>query len=114
MKKLEIIIKPENLEKIKNILAQNGCGGMTVISAMGCGNQKGDVDNTYFKGGIFKVNLLPKIQISAYVNDDSVEKILLDIRDNIATGQVGDGKVAIFDMADVVRIRTGERGSQAI
>lgn len=114
MKKLEIIVKPESLEKVKDILNDHGCGGMTVLSVMGCGNQKGDMDGTYLKGGYFKINLLPKVQVIAYVTDEAVEEILIAIREKISTGHVGDGKVAVFEMSDLMRIRTGERGSNAI
>jgi nitrogen regulatory protein P-II 1 len=114
MKKLEITIKPEALEGVKTILFENGCSGMTVFSGMGCGNQKGDAEMTVFKGGNFRINLLPKIQVTAYVSDEIVEKVLLSIHEKVSTGHVGDGKVAIFALEDMMRIRTGERGDKAL
>ncbi len=114
MKKLEITIKPESLEHVKNILSDKGASGMTIFSAMGCGNQKGDTEVTEFKGGTFKINLLPKIQVAVYVSDEVVEEVLLAIHEEIATGNVGDGKVAVFGLEDVMRIRTGERGKNAL
>ncbi|MGX7195701.1 P-II family nitrogen regulator [Enterococcus olivae] len=115
MKKLEITIKPEALESVKTILFENGCSGMTVLSGMGCGNQKGDAEeSTVFKGGNFRINLLPKIQVLAYVSDKVVEQVILSIHENVSSGNVGDGKVAIFAMEDIMRIRTGERGDKAL
>ncbi|MCH4169026.1 MAG: P-II family nitrogen regulator [Streptococcaceae bacterium] len=114
MKKLEITIKPESLEKVKEILFEKGCTGMTVISAMGCGNQKGDQESTLFKGGNFRINLLPKIQVIAYVGDEIIEDVLISIHEQIASGQVGDGKVAVYAIEDLMRIRTSERGDKAL
>ncbi|MBS7576768.1 MULTISPECIES: P-II family nitrogen regulator [unclassified Enterococcus] len=114
MKKLEITIKPESLEKVKEILFEKGCTGMTVISAMGCGNQKGDQESTFFKGGNFRINLLPKIQVIAYVSDEIIEDVLISIHEQIASGQVGDGKVAVYAIEDLMRIRTSERGDKAL
>jgi len=113
MKKLEIVIRPENLEEIKEILNENGCGGMTILSAVGCGKQKGGKDIEY-KGVKLNINLLPKIQVNAIIEDDILEGILRDIKEKISTGSVGDGKVFIYDLNDVMRIRTGERGEKAI
>lgn len=113
MKKLEIIIRPEKLEDLKNILNNYGCGGMTVFSAMGCGNQKGNLD-VEFEGVNLNINLIPKLQVNAVINSESLEDVLIDINKNIATGSMGDGKVFIYDVADVFRIRTGERGNNAL
>ena len=113
MKKLEIVIRPENLEDIKAILNEHWCGGMTILSAMGCGNQKGD-KNTEFKGVKLDINLLPKIQINAVIEDEVLEELLTEIKEKISTGSVGDGKVFVYTLDDVMRIRTGERGSNAI
>lgn len=114
MKKLELTIRPENLEEAKQILSESGCSGMTILSAMGAGNQKGDKATTTFKGGEFHINLLPKIQVIAYVKDEVVEGVLLNIHEKISSGQVGDGKVAVFNLEEVMRIRTGERGEKAL
>ena len=113
MKKLEIIIRPDNLEDIKTILNNHGCGGMTIFSAMGCGNQKGE-KGTEFKGVRLNINLIPKIQVNAVIEDSILEEVLINIKEKLSTGNVGDGKVFIYDISDVMRIRTGERGVKAI
>ena len=112
MKKLEIIIRPDKLEVLKKLLDQCGCGGMTVTAGMGCGMQKGNI--TELKGLKLNINLIPKIQVNAVISDNSLENLLVEIRNNIATGQVGDGKVFVYDVEDAMRIRTGERGVRAI
>jgi nitrogen regulatory protein P-II 1 len=112
MKKLEIIIKPDKLEALKNILEEHKCGGMTVLSVMGFGNQKGHI--TEFKGLKVNVNLLPKIMAIVVVHDEVVEELLADIHEKIATNAVGDGKVFVTDLADAMRIRTAERNDSAI
>ncbi len=119
MKELVIIIRPEKLEKVKNILDENNCGGMTITSVMGCGTQKGvteDEANTVnmIKGFKTNINLLPKIQVEVVVKDSKVEKIITEMRDKITTGHVGDGKVFIRDIVGAVRLRTGERDDKAL
>lgn len=112
MKKLEIIIKPGMLETLKDVLEEHKCGGMTVLSVMGYGNQKGH--GKEFKGLKVNLNLLPKIMAVAVVPDDAVEELLVDIHQKISTHSVGDGKVFITDLSDAMRIRTAERGENAI
>lgn len=114
MKEMTMYIKPEKLEVVKEILKKHGCGGMSIISIMGCGTQLGETSPVEFKGLRTKINLIPKIKVEAVVKDEMVEEILLDVRDQVATGQVGDGKVIIKAVEDVMRIRTGERGNEAI
>ncbi len=114
MKEITMYIKPEKLETVKDILQSHGCGGMSVMSIMGCGIQLGETTPVEFKGLRTKINLIPKIKVEVIVKDELVEAILLEIRDKIATGQVGDGKVIIKNVEDVMRIRTGERGTDAI
>ncbi|MEQ8155798.1 MAG: P-II family nitrogen regulator [Clostridiaceae bacterium] len=109
MKKLEIIIRPESLETVKEILSGHGCKGMSVLSIMGCGNQ-----NAAMLDLKSRINLLPKIQVSVVIEDEVLDGILHDIQERVATGHVGDGKVLIFDLYDVMRIRTGQRGVKAI
>lgn len=113
MKKLEIIIKPGMLEALKDIIEEHKCGGMTVLSVMGYGNQKGHV-STEFKGLKVNLNLLPKIMAIVVVQDDAIESLLTDIHEKISTNSVGDGKVFITDISDAMRIRTGERSDSAI
>lgn len=115
MKKLEIIIRPDKLEKLKEILNDTAIGGITVTSVMGCGNQKGALDFDNIKGlKVSGMNLIPKIQAMVVVNDGAVDGILAAIHSEIATGKVGDGKVFISDIEDCMRIRTGERGKKSI
>ena len=112
MKKLEIILRPEKLVDVKKILAKHDYIGLTVTPVMGCGHQKGFIKE--FEGLRLDINLLPKIQVMTVVLDEDVEEILQDIHENIATGNVGDGKVFISDVSDVMRIRTGERGEKTL
>ena len=115
MKKLEIIVRPDKLEALKKVLDDHGCGGMTVVAVMGCGMQKGNVsDVTELKGMKVNINLLPKIQVNAVINDGNLEEILLDIKEKISTGNVGDGKVFIYEVLDAMRIRSGERGKKVV
>lgn len=113
MKKLEIIIRPESLEDVKEILSEHNCSGMTVLSAMGCGIQKGDRSNEY-KDNYSGLNLLPKIQVNAVIIDDELDGILEDIRERVSKCRVGDGKVFVYEAFDAMRIRTGERGDRAV
>jgi nitrogen regulatory protein P-II 1 len=112
MKKLMIVIRPEKLEELKELLNRFDIGGMTVTSAMGCGNQKGIVST--MKGVQFNINLIPKIYVDVIINDDKLEEILIGIHETLATGKVGDGKVFVSPVEEVMRIRTGERGKSAI
>ena len=116
MKELVMIIRPEKLETVKSILDEYHCGGMTISSVMGCGTQKGSLEEVVneIKGLKTTINLLPKIRIEAVVADEQVEEIITQIRENVATGHVGDGKIFIRNIEDAVRIRTGERGNKAL
>lgn len=115
MKELVMIIKPEKLEKVKEILDSIHCGGMTISSVMGCGTQRGTLETVNeIKGFKTNINLLPKIKVEVVVEDDLVEKIILEVRDKISTGAVGDGKIFVRNMDEAVRIRTGERGIKAL
>ena len=115
MKKVEFIIRPDKLEKLKVILNECNVGGITVTSAMGCGNQKGNTDVANYKGiEVVNMNLIPKIKAEVVVNDEQVEELMAIIYENLSTGTVGDGKVFISPIEDVMRIRTGQRGKKAI
>lgn len=117
MKELVIIVRPEKLEAIKEILEGAKCGGLTIESVMGCGVQKGFAEepavNT-IKGLKTNINLLPKIRIEAVVPDAQVDNLIMEIQTKIPTGHVGDGKIFIRPVEDAVRIRTGERGDKAL
>lgn len=112
MKKLEIIIRPEKLEVVKNILNDSGASGMMVTNIMGFGNQKG-VTHTY-RGTEYTVNLLPKLKVETVVADDKAQKIIDELCKQVATGTHGDGKIFVYDAENAVRIRTGESGNTAL
>lgn len=116
MKELVIIIRPENLEILKGILDDVHGGGMTVSSVMGCGTQKGSTGEgvNEIRGFKVNINLLPKIRANIVVRDEDVEPIISAVREKMADGRVGDGKIFIKDVADAVRVRTGERGDVAL
>lgn len=112
MKKLEIIIKPEKLESLKNILDDCEASGLMITNIMGYGNQK--CYTRMYRGTTYNVNLLPKVKVETVVADDAAEKIVDRVVKEISTGNYGDGKIFIYNIEDVVRIRTGERGADAI
>lgn len=112
MKKLEIIIKPEKLEDLKAILDDKDANGVMITNIMGYGNQKGY--RQIYRGTEFNVNLLPKIKVETVVAKEDAEKIIEAVQKEINTGNYGDGKIFIYEVEDAVRIRTGERGSDAL
>ena len=112
MKKLEIIIRPERLEDLKKILDNNQANGLMITNIMGYGNQKGF--KHIYRGTEYSVNLLPKVKVETVVPTDVSERIIEDVLKEINTGKYGDGKIFIYDVEDAVRIRTGERGKEAL
>ena len=112
MKKLEIVIKPERLEDLKKILNDNKANGLMISNIMGYGNQKGYT--TIYRGTETVVNLVPKVKVETVVPADVAEVIVDEVVKQINTGNYGDGKIFIYDVEDVVRIRTGERGMDAL
>jgi nitrogen regulatory protein P-II 1 len=112
MKKLEIITRPEKLVVLKKIFTEHRCNGMTVSSVMGCGRQKGYLPEMSVTAD--SISLLPKILVFVVVRDDQLEEILADIATNLSTGKNGDGKVFVTEIIDVMRIRTNDRGSNAL
>lgn len=112
MKKLEMIIRPEKLEELKEALNKVGITGMTVTPVMGCGKQKGKKE--IYRGAELTISLLHKFKVEAVVADSKVDAIVKTVRDTVNTGNVGDGKIFIYGIEDAVRIRTGETGEQAI
>ena len=111
MKKLEIIIKPEKLEDLKEVLDTEEVNGLNIVNIMGYGNQKGIVKK--YRGAEYRVNLLPKIKVETVVAKENADKLIDKIVKEINTGNIGDGKIFVYDVADAVRIRTGERGKEA-
>lgn len=112
MKKIEAFIRPEKLEDIKEMLNKLDLNGMSISQVMGCGNQKGWKE--FIRGAEVDVNFLPKIKIEIVVPDEQVDAVLSHITETARTGDAGDGKIFVFDITQAVRIRTGERGADAI
>ena len=112
MKKLEIIIKPEKLEDLKAILDECKANGVMISNIMGYGNQKGY--RRLYRGTEYNVNLLPKVRVETVVEDAISENVIDRVVKEINTGNYGDGKIFIYEVQDAVRIRTGERGNDAL
>jgi nitrogen regulatory protein P-II 1 len=112
MKKLEAIIKPFKLEEVKEALNEVGLKGLTVTEVKGFGRQKGHTE--LYRGAEYVVDFLPKVKIEVVVEDALVERAIEAIRNAANTGRIGDGKIFVIPVDDVVRIRTGERGADAI
>ncbi len=112
MKKIEAVIKPFKLDEVKEALQDIGVQGMTVLEAKGYGRQKGHTE--LYRGAEYVVDFLPKMKIEIAVADDEVERVVEALVNAARTGRIGDGKIFVSDLTDVIRIRTGERGSQAI
>jgi nitrogen regulatory protein P-II 1 len=112
MKKIEAIIKPFKLEEVKDALSQIGIEGMTVSEVKGFGRQKGHTE--IYRGSEYKVDFLPKIKIEIVLPDGRVEGAVSAIVSSAKTGKIGDGKVFVSDVEEIVRIRTEEKGDAAI
>lgn len=112
MKRIEAIIRPSKLEYIKEALKNKNINGITINQVMGCGNQLGWSE--FYRGNEVIVNILPKIEIKIVVEDSRVEEIIELISNISRTGEVGDGKIFITNIEDCIRIRTGERGNDAL
>lgn len=112
MKKVEAIIKPFKLDEVKTGLNSIGIMGMTVTEVKGFGRQKGHVE--VYRGTEYEVNFLPKVKIEVVVPDSIIDKVVLTIIEKARTGNIGDGKIFIFSLEDVIRIRTQEKGETAI
>jgi nitrogen regulatory protein P-II 1 len=112
MKKIEAIIRVEKLDEVRTALKELGYPGLTVTRVEGHGKQKGLVEQ--FRGRKYVVELLPKVKLEIGVKDDEVDKIVEIIVKTARTGQIGDGKIFISPLDDVIRIRTGEKGDSAI
>ena len=112
MKKLEIIVRPEKLEDLKGIVEGCRANGIMISNIMGYGNQKGYTQ--MYRGTTYTVNLLPKMKVETVVPEDIAETIIDKVVKEITTGNYGDGKIFIYDVQDAVRIRTGERGVEAL
>ena len=112
MVKIEAIIRPNKFESVKAALIQLGIGGMTVSEVRGHGRQKGHTE--VFKGREYEVDLLPKIKLELVLQDEIAEKAVESILATAYTGSIGDGKIFMYNLSDVIRIRNREHGSGAI
>ena len=112
MKKIEAIIKPFKLDEVKDALNQIGLKGIAVLEAKGFGRQKGHTE--LYRGAEYVVDFLPKVKIEVVCSDDLVERAVEAISQAARTGRIGDGKIFISDIQEVIRIRTGERGEDAV
>ena len=112
MKKVEAIVRPHVLEAVKTALQEVGVVGMTVTEVKGFGRQKGHTET--YRGSEYQVEFLPKVKLEVVLPDDLAEKAVEAVVKTAATGKFGDGKVFVTSLAEVVRIRTGERGEAAL
>ena len=112
MKKIEAIIKPFKLDEVKEALQEVGLQGITVTEARGFGRQKGHTE--LYRGAEYVVDFLPKVKIEVVVEDAMVDRVVEAIITAARTGRIGDGKIFIIPLEEAIRIRTGERGPEAI
>jgi nitrogen regulatory protein P-II 1 len=112
MKKIEAVIRHFKLEEVKDALTRAGVHGMTVSEVRGFGRQKGHKEQ--YRGAEYTVDFLPKVKMEVVVDDADAKKVIDTILQTARTGQIGDGKIFVTDLAETVRIRTGESGTEAI
>jgi nitrogen regulatory protein P-II 1 len=112
MQKIEAIIRHFKLEAVKNALSERGVKGMTVTEVRGFGRQKGHTET--YRGAEYAVDFIPKVKVEVVVSNDDARSVIDTIMNSARTGQVGDGKIFVTQLADVVRIRTGEAAEAAI
>jgi nitrogen regulatory protein P-II 1 len=112
MKKIEAIIKPFKLDEVKDSLNEIGIQGMTVTEVKGFGRQKGHTE--LYRGAEYVVDFIPKIKIEIITSDSLATKVVAVIEKAAKTGKIGDGKIFVYPVEDIVRIRTGERGEAAV
>jgi len=112
MKKIEAIVKPFKLDEVKDALNEIGIQGMTVTEVKGFGRQKGHTE--LYRGAEYVIDFIPKIKIEIVTSDSLVQKVVDTIEKVAKTGKIGDGKIFVFAVEDVIRIRTGERGESAV
>ena len=112
MQKIEAIIRPFKLEEVKEALVEEGSRGLTISEVRGYGRQKGHTET--YRGSEYRIEFVPKIKIEVVIEDSKVEKVVDAILKTAKTGQVGDGKIFIYNVEDAVRIRTGESGKDAL
>jgi nitrogen regulatory protein P-II 1 len=112
MTKVEAIVRPETLDRLKFELEEIDCGGLTVVPVLGAGNQAGYVER--HRGTEYHIRLHPKVKVELVVVDPMVEQVVRTIRNACITGEVGDGKIFLYRIHDAIRIRTGVHGNEAL
>ncbi len=112
MKMVVAVIKHFKLDDVKDALSQAGIQGMTVTEVKGFGRQKGHVE--IYRGSSYEVRFIPKLKIEIAVPDEKLEEVVSMIQKAAHTGEIGDGKIFVYDLKDIIRIRTGERGEEAL
>jgi nitrogen regulatory protein P-II 1 len=112
MKKIEAIIKPFKLDEVKDALNGIGIHGMTITEVKGFGRQKGHIE--VYRGTEYEVTFLPKIKLEVVIPDLIIDKVIATIIEKAKTGNIGDGKIFLYSLEDVIRIRTGDKGEAAI
>ena len=112
MKKIEAIVKPFKLDEVREALSELGVTGLTVTEVKGFGRQKGHTE--LYRGAEYVVDFLPKVKVEAAIKDDMLDRVIEAVEKSANTGKIGDGKIFVFDLEQVVRIRTGETGADAL
>ena len=112
MKKIEAIIKPFKLDEVKEALIESDITGITITEVKGHGRQQGHTE--LYRGAEYVVDFLPKVKLEIFVNEEFVEKTIEIILENAKTGKIGDGKIFVLPVEEAIRIRTGERGKDAV
>lgn len=112
MKQIEAILRPHKLQDVKHALHDIGVVGMTVTDVRGAGRQKGHVER--YRGSEYTVNLLSKVKIEIVLQDDMVDKVVKVISETARTGEIGDGKIFVRNIEQVIRVRTGDHGEEAL
>jgi len=112
VKKIEAIIKPFKIDEVKDALSQIGIKGMTITEVKGFGRQKGHKE--VYRGAEYVVDFVPKIKIEVVIDDVMVERVMETIIKSAQTGKIGDGKIFVYSIDEVIRIRTGEKGKDAV
>jgi nitrogen regulatory protein P-II 2 len=112
MKMVAAVIKPFKLDDVREALSDIGVSGITVVEVKGFGRQKGHTE--LYRGAEYVVDFLPKIKVEVAVDDDQVDQVIEAVSSASKTGKIGDGKIFVYELAQVVRIRTGETGSEAL
>lgn len=112
MKMVSAIIKPFKLDDVREALSEIGVSGITVVEVKGFGRQKGHTE--LYRGAEYVVDFLPKIKVEIAIDDSQLDQVIEAISDSAKTGKIGDGKIFVFELGQVIRIRTGESGSEAL